>query len=130
MAANILVAVHGAAITNMIFQPPFDSTTIEIIFDYRKVSDSRHGPRCSLAVPALFDCYLIIMYLVCMEQADYPNLARVTGRRYHGFIADRVDRKAATNPIDVDKVYVDSVELLRLIKVCIARASRVLGLPT
>lgn len=37
MHARVLVAVHGAALTNMAFQPPFDSSVIEIVFSPRKV---------------------------------------------------------------------------------------------
>lgn len=36
MKARIMVAVHGAALTNMAFQPPYDSSVVEIIFSPRK----------------------------------------------------------------------------------------------
>ena len=37
MRASILVGVHGAALTNMVWQPPLESTVIEIGFNPRKV---------------------------------------------------------------------------------------------
>ncbi|EWM30639.1 Glycosyltransferase AER61, uncharacterized [Nannochloropsis gaditana] len=36
MRASILIGVHGAALTNMVWQPPVDSTVIEIGFQPRK----------------------------------------------------------------------------------------------
>jgi len=37
MTASILIGVHGAALTNTVFQPPVESTVIEIGFNPRKV---------------------------------------------------------------------------------------------
>jgi capsular polysaccharide biosynthesis protein len=37
MTASILIGVHGAALTNTVFQPPVQSTVIEIGFNPCKV---------------------------------------------------------------------------------------------
>jgi hypothetical protein len=37
MHASVLIGVHGAALTNMVWQPPVQSTVIEIGFNPRKV---------------------------------------------------------------------------------------------
>lgn len=37
MTASILIGVHGAALTNMIWQPPVESTVVEIGFEPHKV---------------------------------------------------------------------------------------------
>jgi capsular polysaccharide biosynthesis protein len=43
MTASILIGVHGAALTNMVWQPSIDSTVIEIGFKPRKVRANKKG---------------------------------------------------------------------------------------
>jgi len=55
-----------------------------------------------------------------LPQPDYPNLARVIGRAYRYFPAERVEERIDPSPIAWKKVYIDSRKLLGVVKEVLA----------
>lgn len=91
MRARILVAVHGAGLTNMLWQPPFDSSVVEVVFSPRKPD----YPNMARTIGRGY-------HYVWAERAEEKYVT---------------PGEKTPNPISYRRVYVDSRKLLAAIKV-------------
>lgn len=105
-AATVLVAVHGAGLTNIPFLSS-DSAVVEVTLRYGWCKD-----------PVPDECLLghwaDSCTTVCREnyhKADYPNSAHSYGLKYFYFDPDYVDQYYWTNPIFVHRVHVNATAL-------------------
>mmetsp|Transcript_86030 Transcript_86030/g.162090 ORF Transcript_86030/g.162090 Transcript_86030/m.162090 type:complete len:463 (-) Transcript_86030:114-1502(-) len=110
--ASVLVAVHGAALTNMLWLPP-GAAVIEILLRYGWCKDP-------VPVECRFPAWLSNCTASCRDgyhKADYANTAHTYGFQYFYLDPIYVDQPKGHNPIYVSAVHVNSTELVLLAEI-------------
>eukprot|EP00301_Raphidiophrys_heterophryoidea_P017998 c2983_g1_i1.p1 GENE.c2983_g1_i1~~c2983_g1_i1.p1 ORF type:complete len:443 (-),score=127.69 c2983_g1_i1:310-1638(-) len=117
--ATVMVAVHGAGITNSVFMLPNDhSHVIEITM--------RYGWCCDPIVPE--SAYAPSTTKMCTgpckvyHKMDFANLVRLSGVRYWYYDPVFVESRTWANPIESSAVHVDAKELAQVTKVVYQKA--------
>jgi hypothetical protein len=116
--ASIIIAVHGAELTNMLFLNP-KSAVIEITL--------RYGWCCD-PVPEFAQGYQTKTQCVTSckpyHKADFANLAHALGHTYFYFDPSYIEPPTDKNPISREKVFVDSKGLATLAQVVLSMVNK------
>ena len=104
---RLLVGVHGAGLTNLVFLQDF-ATVLEV--DFRKYWSC--DPVCqdhfSGCIPFKYKCKHAWPY----HKADFYNLSGLFGKNYDSLSVDGVTGRKDVNPINVTNVLIDGKELI------------------
>ena len=106
--AAVLVAVHGAELTNMLFLPP-GAVVIEVSLRYGWCCDPVPQANQGLLAPPC-------QTKPCRpyHKADFANMAQALGLGYHLFDPVYIDPPTSRNPIDRPRVHINATELALL----------------
>ena len=112
--ARIMIAAHGAAITNLMFLPPGGSL-FEVNFRRHWYCDPVcHGHRTG-AIGYTVNCGGPLTYRSYFHKADYHNLSQVFGVRYREFEIEDARTFLSNNPISVQTIYVDAGKIIEAV---------------
>jgi hypothetical protein len=113
LSTSIVIAVHGAALTNMIFCRP-DTHIIEVSFRNTFGCDPVCDPHLKGEKPVAEQCTTNLKY----HKADYRNLCKAFDLSYSELpaIATYESRYLNRNPISIDKLAVQLPEIMSMIE--------------
>jgi hypothetical protein len=112
---KVLVCVHGAALTNLIFLPSHGHV-MEINFRKHWYCDPVCDDHFAGTLASTCKCNGALTFRPYFHKADYHNLARLFDKNHKECTIDRVEEYIDRNPINVRRIFVDTEHLLEDVK--------------
>lgn len=112
--ASIMVAMHGAGLTNLIFTPP-DCHIIEVNYRRHWYCDPVCDDHYNETLAYNKDCGGPLTFKPDFHKADYHNLSLLLGKNYTEVEAEAYEGYTQAIPICRKRVFVDSNQLIRYI---------------
>jgi len=112
--ARVMIAAHGAAITNLMFLPPGGSL-FEVNFRRHWYCDPVCRRHRTGAIGYTADCGGPLRYRKQFHKADYHNLSQLFGVRYREFEIEDARTFLSSNPISVQTISVDAAKIIEAV---------------